>query len=214
MTTTRIKLTGPVRRDAVQTVDLTPSWAGIMPAIIAALQHGTPAGQAMARGELERLALEVDSANNRARREREEEPKPPAGQVSHLKTATAALAGTLKGRAEEAAEDMAEEETAVARAYQAGRAFAFHLAAGDALARGGNPPSESYDAAQAFPCPPPESVGTRNRNRRLTLAIQRAIELHESAHHGDADAALTNAAEAMAVLRDALPWKDGDSDPA
>lgn len=52
-----------------QTIDMTPTWAGIMPAIIMALQHGTAEGQAMARAELNRLAKEVDAINLASRGE-------------------------------------------------------------------------------------------------------------------------------------------------
>ena len=63
----------------MQSVDVTPSWRGIMPALIAALQAGTAEGQAIAREELGRLAAAVDAANQsgrdaaaRAEREAEE----------------------------------------------------------------------------------------------------------------------------------------------
>ncbi len=51
----------------MKTIDMTPTWAAIMPALIAALQHGTGAGQAMATEELARLARLVDSNNEAAR---------------------------------------------------------------------------------------------------------------------------------------------------
>lgn len=52
-----------------RTVDLTPTWAGLMPALIAALQHGTGEGPAIAAAELTRLAGLVDSNNARAKEE-------------------------------------------------------------------------------------------------------------------------------------------------
>lgn len=51
----------------MQTIDMTPTWAALMPAFIAALQCGTPEGQAMAREELGRLAAAVDASNARIR---------------------------------------------------------------------------------------------------------------------------------------------------
>lgn len=51
----------------MQAIDMTPTWAAIMPAFIAALQCGTPEGQAMAREELSRLAASVDAQNARVR---------------------------------------------------------------------------------------------------------------------------------------------------
>lgn len=50
-----------------KTFDLTPTWAGIMPGLIAALQNGTHAGQGMARAELMRLAASVDALNAQSR---------------------------------------------------------------------------------------------------------------------------------------------------
>lgn len=51
----------------MQTIDMTPTWAALMPAFIAALQCGTPEGQAIAREELGRLAASVDAQNARVR---------------------------------------------------------------------------------------------------------------------------------------------------
>ena len=50
-------------------LDVTPTWAGLMPGLILALTHGTREGRRMAAEELERLARAVDSANARARAE-------------------------------------------------------------------------------------------------------------------------------------------------
>lgn len=41
--------------------DLTPTWSGVMPALIAAVEDGTAQGQQMARNELYRLAQTLDS---------------------------------------------------------------------------------------------------------------------------------------------------------
>jgi len=54
-------------------IDVTPLWAGIMPAIIAALTHGTPEGQRMAREELMNLARQLDQQNAAKLQEQEQE---------------------------------------------------------------------------------------------------------------------------------------------
>ena len=51
----------------MESLNLTPTWAGIMPGLILALTHGTREGRRMAAEELEKLARAVDSANDRAR---------------------------------------------------------------------------------------------------------------------------------------------------
>ena len=48
-------------------LNLAPTWGGIMPALILALENGTGEGRAIAREELTRLADEVDKANENAR---------------------------------------------------------------------------------------------------------------------------------------------------
>jgi hypothetical protein len=44
-------------------IDMTPTWAAIMPALIAAIRDGTPEGQRIAEAELMRLAKSADAAN-------------------------------------------------------------------------------------------------------------------------------------------------------
>lgn len=44
-------------------IDLTPTWAGLMPALIALIDNGTPEGRAVAVAELQRLAEGMDAAN-------------------------------------------------------------------------------------------------------------------------------------------------------
>lgn len=46
-------------------IDMTPTWAAIMPALIAALENGTETGKDMARKELMRLAQTVDALNSK-----------------------------------------------------------------------------------------------------------------------------------------------------
>lgn len=41
---------------AARTIDITPTWRGIMPVLIEGIRHGTPEGQRIAREELMRLA--------------------------------------------------------------------------------------------------------------------------------------------------------------
>lgn len=47
----------------MRTIDMTPTWREIMPALIAVLQNGTHDGQDMARAELMRLADIADQLN-------------------------------------------------------------------------------------------------------------------------------------------------------
>lgn len=54
--------------EAPESVDLTPAWSGLMPALIAALRNGTAQGQAMAEAELMRLAAQVDRINAQGQR--------------------------------------------------------------------------------------------------------------------------------------------------
>lgn len=46
----------------VGTVDMTPTWRGLMPALVAAIENGTPAGRQIAIDELNRLANFADNA--------------------------------------------------------------------------------------------------------------------------------------------------------
>lgn len=57
-----------------RTIDMTPTWAALMPVLIAALVDGTAQGQASARAELMDLARRVDELN--ARPIQREEPPP------------------------------------------------------------------------------------------------------------------------------------------
>lgn len=107
--TTRLTLSAgrPEPQTAPQTIDMTPTWAAIMPALVAALQHGTPEGQRLAAAELESLAAKVDSANGTARE-----------RAAELAEARAALAEALelaKGR-ERLAEELAEARADLAKA--------------------------------------------------------------------------------------------------
>ena len=45
------------------TVDLTPTWSGILPALLMVLESGTAEGRKMAREELRRMAQAADQAN-------------------------------------------------------------------------------------------------------------------------------------------------------
>ena len=44
-------------------VDLTPTWRGILPGMIAVLEHGTDKGKDIARDELARMAKAADQWN-------------------------------------------------------------------------------------------------------------------------------------------------------
>jgi hypothetical protein len=50
----------PKEAPAIRTVDITPTWASILPVIELALRDGTPDGRAIARAELKRLARIAD----------------------------------------------------------------------------------------------------------------------------------------------------------
>ncbi len=51
----------------IGTIDMTPTWAGIMPALIAVLENGTETGKIAARAELMDLAASVDRSNAKIR---------------------------------------------------------------------------------------------------------------------------------------------------
>ena len=55
--------------DSKQIVDLTPTWRGLMPALIAVLQDGSPEGKKEVAKELMRLADAVDKSNERGKSE-------------------------------------------------------------------------------------------------------------------------------------------------
>jgi hypothetical protein len=44
----------------VRTIDITPTWSGILPALELALMHGSAEGRKMAREELARMAALAD----------------------------------------------------------------------------------------------------------------------------------------------------------
>lgn len=47
----------------VQTIDITPTWAGLLPALLAVYRDGNASGQTVAREELQRMALAADKWN-------------------------------------------------------------------------------------------------------------------------------------------------------
>jgi hypothetical protein len=49
------------------TIDLTPTWAAILPALIAVIRDGTPDGQRLALEELRRMATAADRLNELAK---------------------------------------------------------------------------------------------------------------------------------------------------
>lgn len=51
----------PARR--VGTIDMTPTWRGVLPLLLAALEDGTETGKAMAREEFKRMADAADLWN-------------------------------------------------------------------------------------------------------------------------------------------------------
>lgn len=55
------------------TIDLTPTWSGLMPAFFNVLEGGDAEGKAMAKEQLMGLALAVDRSNAKAKEEVEGE---------------------------------------------------------------------------------------------------------------------------------------------
>lgn len=53
------------------TIDLTPTWTAVMPALCCTLENGTPEGKKLAREELMDLAKKVDEMNAKSK----EQPK-------------------------------------------------------------------------------------------------------------------------------------------
>ena len=51
----------------MRTIDVTPTWTDLMPALFAVLQNGTEEGRAIAQAELTRLAKIVDDQNAEAK---------------------------------------------------------------------------------------------------------------------------------------------------
>lgn len=47
----------------MKTIDLTPTWSGLLPALIAVIQNGKPEGQRLAIEELRRMAQAADQLN-------------------------------------------------------------------------------------------------------------------------------------------------------
>jgi hypothetical protein len=51
--------------EPVKTIDMTPTWSGIVPILLAALENGTDTGKRMAREEITRMARVADEVINR-----------------------------------------------------------------------------------------------------------------------------------------------------
>lgn len=49
----------------MKTIDMTPTWTGIMPGLLAVLEDGTETGKKLAREELMDLARKVDALNGK-----------------------------------------------------------------------------------------------------------------------------------------------------
>lgn len=54
------------------TIDLTPTWSGLLPALLLAYTNGTPEGKRMARGELLRMAEAADKYNELCAQQKED----------------------------------------------------------------------------------------------------------------------------------------------
>lgn len=67
-----IKLSKPEPQAEPLVIDMTPTWRGILPILLAALEDGTPEGKRIAREEIQRMADAADLWNARnAERESE-----------------------------------------------------------------------------------------------------------------------------------------------
>lgn len=53
---------------SVKTIDLTPSWTGLVPALISMIEHGTPEARKVAIEEITRMARALDAFNAEARK--------------------------------------------------------------------------------------------------------------------------------------------------
>lgn len=47
----------------MDTIDITPTWSAIMPALLNVIENGTPEGRKLATTELMNLAYQVDKSN-------------------------------------------------------------------------------------------------------------------------------------------------------
>ena len=103
-------------------LDMTPTWAALMPAFIAVLQNGKGDGPRIAAEELTRLAASVDAMNARARASGE------ATADSPRPSETALAEGRAQGR-EQAALDLARAAEDFATAGQIRKAAAYLEAA-------------------------------------------------------------------------------------
>jgi hypothetical protein len=61
-----------------RTINMTPTWADLLPAMLAVIENGTPEGQTVIRAELARMAKAADWAREKAA---SAEPAAPAAQV-------------------------------------------------------------------------------------------------------------------------------------
>jgi hypothetical protein len=53
----------------METIDMTPTWAAILPMLLAAYEDGTPKGRKIALEELQRMAAICDRAVDAQKRE-------------------------------------------------------------------------------------------------------------------------------------------------
>lgn len=79
------------------TIDLTPTWRGILPALLAAMTDGTAEGRRIAREELTRMAALADERNELAARRVAADPDPDAVAIGPDPDAAGALLVTGNG---------------------------------------------------------------------------------------------------------------------
>ena len=102
----------------VQTIDMTPTWRGILPVFLALLENGTAEGRRTAREELGRMADLADSLVAARRDLSAVSPEPEAGRVAFGSPEAAAMAraAELEGAALREAPEAAETAPSVSPA--------------------------------------------------------------------------------------------------
>jgi len=67
-----------------ETIDLTPTWSGILPALLALLENGTETGKLTARQELANMARAADRAVELAKAPAADKAPAAVGQIGYM----------------------------------------------------------------------------------------------------------------------------------
>lgn len=81
------EITGEPEAPAVQVIDMTPTWAAILPLLRAGIENGTPEGRRIAGAELARMAALADERNALASAEAEREAESVYPECAHAPAA-------------------------------------------------------------------------------------------------------------------------------